>query len=107
MIPTGDEEALKNAVATLGPVAAGIDASHVSFQRYSKGIYYESDCRNDVENINHAVLVVGYGVEANGDKYWIVKNTYGPHWGMGGYFRLARDSKNHCGIASYAYYPLV
>ena len=36
------------------------------------GVYYDSNC--NAEDINHAVLAVGYGVTAKGKKYWIIKN---------------------------------
>ena len=36
-IPDGDEEKLKEAVATVGPVAIAVDASHPHFQFYGKG----------------------------------------------------------------------
>lgn len=106
-IPSGDEQALKVAVAKYGPVAAAIDAGQQSFQYYSKGIYYDEKCHNKLEDLNHAVLVVGYGVEPDGQKYWLVKNSYSSKWGIDGYVKIAREKNNHCGIATQALYPLV
>lgn len=73
----GDENALRNAIANLGPMSIAIDASHRSFQFYSKGVYFEPNCGNQTEDLDHAVLVVGFGVEDNGDEYWLVKNSWG------------------------------
>lgn len=103
-IEEGDEKALKEALFKIGPIAVGMDASSENWQFYGGGIYYEPDCKSSIENLNHAVTLVGYG-EENGNKYWIVKNSYGNSWGENGYARIARNETNHCGIASYAVYP--
>ena len=39
---------------------------------------------------NHAVLVVGYGTNSQGQDYWIIKNSWGWGWGWNGYFLLPR-----------------
>ncbi|XP_078698616.1 digestive cysteine proteinase 1-like [Branchiostoma floridae x Branchiostoma belcheri] len=102
--PSRDEEALKHAVGTFGPVSVGIDARHYTFTQYSSGIYNNPDCSSI--NLNHAVLVVGYGTMDNQD-YWLVKNSWGEDWGMGGYIYMSRNKDNQCGIATYATYPIV
>lgn len=103
-IKEGSEDDLKKAVATVGPVSVGIDASQRSFQFYKNGVYDEPACSRD--NLDHGVLVVGYGVQ-NGTKYWLVKNSWAEDWGDKGYIYMSRDKNNQCGIATDASYPLV
>ncbi|KAM6999477.1 cathepsin S-like [Passerculus sandwichensis] len=103
-LPEGDEAALRDAVATVGPVAVAIDATRPSFFLYRSGVFDDPQCSQ--EKLNHAVLVVGYGSLEN-KEYWLVKNSWGVHFGDAGYIRMARNASNLCGIASYASYPLI
>ena len=89
-----------------GPCSVSIDSSLQSFHHYKGGIYREEECSNKTHN--HAVLVVGYGVDENsGSAYWLVKNSWAETWGEKGYMRLARNENNMCCIACHASYPLV
>ncbi|CAL9232449.1 unnamed protein product [Arabidopsis halleri] len=102
-LPANDESALMKAVAHQ-PVTAVVDSSSREFQLYASGVF-DGTCGT---NLNHGVVVVGYGTE-NGRDYWIVRNSRGDRWGEAGYMKLARNIANPrglCGIAMRASYPL-
>ncbi|XP_070395528.1 procathepsin L-like [Dermacentor albipictus] len=98
------ESELQKAVAKVGPISSGIDASRSTFHFYAGGVYDDPDCFSTLPD--HAVLVVGYGV-LDGKKYWLVKNSWGESWGDKGYILMSRDKDNQCGIATVPSYPLV
>ncbi|CAG9765400.1 unnamed protein product [Ceutorhynchus assimilis] len=95
-----DESQLQQAVATIGPISAALDASNLQF--YAGGVYRDDDCA--VGRVNHGIVIVGYGTESGRD-YWLIKNSWGNQWGEGGYFKLIRNKGNQCNIASYGMYP--
>nr|WP_063351885.1 C1 family peptidase [Streptomyces sp. MJM8645] len=101
-VPTRDETALMAAVAT-GPVRAMINASRSTLAYYRGGLYADPSCSST--NLDHAVTIVGYGTNSAGD-YWLVKNNWGPTWGLGGYVLMARGI-NQCGIATQADQPVL
>lgn len=87
------ERHLAHNLVQYGPIPIGIDSTNWHFEMYKGGVLKESQCGKDID---HAVLLVGYTPE-----YWIIKNSWGPHWGIDGYIHVQRG-KNACGINSYA-----
>ncbi|KAK9872869.1 hypothetical protein WA026_019656 [Henosepilachna vigintioctopunctata] len=102
-IPEGDEDALTQAVAEKGPVSICIFASD-NFDLYESGILIDPECPPG--DLNHAILVVGYGRE-NGIDYYIGKNSWGTSYGESGYLKMARNFNNLCGVASVAVIPVL
>jgi len=105
---SGNEDDLADAIAEVGPIAIGIDASGLAFQLYSGGIYTSDRCSST--RLNHAVTAVGYGsayTSSGNDEYFLIKNSWGTSWGMNGYIQIARNDGNMCGVATDASYPSV
>ncbi|GLC60494.1 hypothetical protein PLESTB_001620000 [Pleodorina starrii] len=105
-IPPRDEAALMEAVALHGPVAVGIDGGRLGFRFYSEGVYHDPHCGQDLDSMDHAVLLVGYGTTPEGVDYWLIKNSWSKYWGLDGYARIARKG-NDCGISTDAVLAVV
>ncbi|XP_007566449.1 pro-cathepsin H [Poecilia formosa] len=99
-----DEMGMVDAVATRNPVSFAFEVTS-DFMHYHQGVYTSTECHNTTDKVNHAVLAVGYGQD-NGTPYWIVKNSWGPYWGIDGYFLIERG-KNMCGLAACSSFPVV
>ncbi|XP_027236340.1 dipeptidyl peptidase 1 [Penaeus vannamei] len=99
-----NEELMLQALVETGPISVSFEV-YDDFRNYNGGIYHHTGLKNDFnpfEITNHVVLVVGYGAdEATGEKYWIVKNSWGAHWGEDGYFRIRRGT-DECSLESMA-----
>ena len=89
------EEAMKQELYQRGPIACDV-AVPQALDDYTGGIY--CDDTGDLDVV-HVVSVVGYGVE-DGNKYWLVRNSWGTQWGEEGFFRVCRGT-NNIAIESY------
>ena len=105
-VKPNDQLSLKAAVAKQ-PVAVAIEADTKYFQSYSGGVLTSASCGT---SLDHGVLAVGYG-EENGQKYWLVKNSWGTSWGEQGYVKIGRSESTNdagiCGIAMDPSFPTV
>ena len=88
------------------PVSVDIDASSREFQLYESGVF-TGPC--GIQS-THVVNIVGYGVTADGTKYWIMKNSWGTGWGEDGYMRILKDRGSPgglCGLNQQVVWPYV
>jgi len=101
-VATENALALKTAIAN-GPVSVAIEADTFVFQFYSGGILNSKACGT---NLDHGVVAVGYGADASGKPYYIVRNSWGSSWGQSGYVNIAIvEGKGICGIQMEPVYP--
>ncbi|VDP00592.1 unnamed protein product [Heligmosomoides polygyrus] len=93
-----DEQSMIDWLVSFGPVNIGIAVTQ-NMRAYKGGVFTPSaeDCKTKVIGL-HSLLVTGYGTNENGEKYWIVKNSWGDTWGVeNGYVYFVRGV-NACGI---------
>ncbi|TDH64798.1 uncharacterized protein CCR75_002132 [Bremia lactucae] len=88
------------------PIAVAI-TSNGGFGEYAGGFY---NCPNNGDmasknDLNHALLLVGYGTDSTVGDYWILKNSYGSSWGESGFIKLVADSKINCGLNVFPVVP--
>ncbi|CDW72502.1 cathepsin b [Stylonychia lemnae] len=81
---------IKSEIFAHGPVE-GAFTVYTDFFNYQSGVY--SPTTSDVAG-GHAIKILGWGVE-NGTNYWLCANSWGPSWGMSGFFKI---KQGECGI---------
>jgi len=107
-VPKHSAADLRAAIAQ-GPTSVTVEADQSVFQRYKSGILNSSACGTQLD---HAITAVGYGV-SGGVNYFIVRNSWGPNWGLGGYINIASQEEGHwwapalgiCGIQQTSVWP--
>ena len=96
LLETTDEEIIKQYLYEIGPLAIGVNAYPLNW--YARGVidWGTENCSHD--DINHAVVLVGYGHDdEEGLDFWRIRNSWGANWGEKGYFRVSRG-KGTCGV---------
>nr|ACX54787.2 cysteine protease [Arachis diogoi] len=95
-----DEDQIAANLVKHGPLAVGINA--IFMQTYIGGVSCPYICG---KNLDHGVLLVGYGaagyapIRFKDKPFWIIKNSWGESWGEDGYYKICRG-KNVCGVDS-------
>ena len=95
------------------PVSTAIAVNNIYIHSYASGVIDASDCydyHDDINPVNHGVLIVGYGTdEVTGLDYWLIKNSWNTTWGDKGYFKIAiaEHLNGDCGINFIPTYPIV
>ena len=85
-------EKIKKILFNYGPISALIYVDD-KMPYFSNGIYMTVDTKDGVkQRPNHAVVIAGYGINVYGEKYWVMRNSWGSEWGEDGYFPLSQDS---------------
>ncbi|CAI9103544.1 OLC1v1002047C1 [Oldenlandia corymbosa var. corymbosa] len=103
-VPQGNELALKRRVAAQ-PVTVGI-CSDKAYYTYRRGVFSHDCPGGRTAKLNHVVAVVGYGTDAHGTDFWIIKDSQGTNWGERGFMRMKRGVGLRR-IARYAFYPVI
>jgi hypothetical protein len=93
------EEVMQYAILDGGPISAGFAAFSDFSKHDGSGVYRPSPVSRKTGG--HAIMLFGWGTEADGTKFWWAKNSYGKHWptqNANGIFKILRgEDKRQCG----------
>ncbi|XP_073996147.1 cathepsin F-like isoform X3 [Rhodnius prolixus] len=95
-----DEEDIAKYLVANGPISVAVNANAMQF--YMGGVSHPLKFLCSPNNLDHAVLIVGYGVHRTrfthkNLPYWLIKNSWGTRWGNKGYYMLYKGDGS-CGV---------
>ncbi len=74
---------IKRAIYEYGPVSASVCVGW-RFQNYGGGIFERNEC----QDVNHAIVLVGWDDTQGTQGVWYLRNSWGSYWGESGYMRI-------------------
>ena len=98
-VPSNSYADVLRAVATVGPMTVTVDAG--AWHDYAGGVFDGGNKTNP--DLDHLVQIAGYGSDPALGPYWLVRNSWTPLWGEGGFIRLKRYGADNssaipCGV---------
>lgn len=90
----GSERTIRREIFKYGPVSTAMNVYEDLYLLEPDQIYKYDGKAKRVGG--HAIVIVGWG-EERGEKYWIIRNSWGRRWCDEGYFRIQRGT-NMCDI---------
>lgn len=100
-------EQIKQEIFKFGPVVAGFLIYDDFLHNYDGLSIYMGPKKGSNSSGGHAVRIVGWGeeiVDGENIQYWIIANSWGEIWGLGGFFKMKMNisecelEKNVCGM---------
>jgi len=104
-IKARDEHALMQALVSEGPISVSIMVPD-DMLFYDSGVLEVASCKYDPDQIDHSVVLTGFGTSEHGKDYYTIRNSWSTYWGDEGYIKIARGDLDCC-VACEAGYPEV
>lgn len=88
------ELAMMNEIFHRGPIDCGIGTpAALGEDIWGDDILCDDETKPSDWEITHDISVLGWGEDLDGSKYWVIRNSWGSHWGSHGFARVCRGRK--------------
>jgi len=95
--------AIKQAIYDHGAVVAAVCVGS-AFQSYRSGVFATNEQVCGSNLTNHLIVLVGWDDTVSANGAWILRNSWGPGWGIGGYMLIDRTVSNIGTASNYVVY---
>jgi len=91
------EKAMMKEIYARGPIVCSFATDDFWMYNYSNnvvqhhGVYMTSQ-KKTPDQVDHDMEVAGWGETESGEKYWVIRNSWGTYWGQAGWAKLQRGT---------------